>query len=676
MHFRPLVLALTLGATLSAAEPTFASSGAVAPVHMDRSVSPCRDFYAFACGAYDKAPIPADYASYGVNEEITERNWAVLKEILEGATADAKAAPGTPLQRIGDFFASGMDEAAIRRAGLQPLQADLARIAALRGPRELPSLLGHLHRLGVGAAFSFGVGVDDKDATRMTAFLGQGGLGLPEREFYFRKDANSQKIRDAYRSLLARMLELSGTPAPTASKDAQGILALETRLAKVSRTLEQLRDPQRNYNAMDRAALRTRTPHLAWEAYFRALGLPEAQHQLVVGQPEFFKGLDHLFTSESSARWRAYLQAHLILTSASALDARFETATFEFYEKLLRGQETQLPRWKRVLGAVDGGVGFDLGRLYVAKAFSPEAKAKVEEMVRFHKEAIRQSILRAPWMNESTKQQALKKLGTLSYKVGYPEKWRDYSPLKISRESFLGNVLAASEFEFQRQLNQLGKPVDKSEWGMTPQTNNAYYTPTRNEIVLPAGILQPPFFVPGADEAENYGALASTIGHELMHGFDDQGCQYDAEGNLKSWWTEADRKAYEARTQEVVRLYDGYEALPGLHILGKQTLGENLADIGGLKIAFDAYKLATAGQSLPEKEGLSADQRFFVAFAQGWRTNQRPEAVRTQVGSNVHSPVRWRVIGPTSYLVEFHKAFACKDGDPVVPPAAHRPAIW
>ena len=671
-----LSFCLALGVLGRATEPSAAPIRARDLIHMDRSVSPCGDFYAFACGAYEKVPIPGDYANYGVNEEITERNWSVLKNLLEEASANRHSVPGSPSQRIGDFFASGMDETAIAKLGLRPLQADLARIEALRRATDLAPLLGHLHRLGVRAGFQFAVGVDDKDSSRMTAFLSQDGLGLPEREFYFRQDADSKRIREAYQHLLAHLLELSGTPAPDAAKAALGILALETQFAKVSRTLEQLRDPQRNYNATDRAKLHNLAPHLDWEAYFRALGLPGAQRQLVVGQPEFLRGLDRVLSKENPARLRAYLRSRLLLACASALDARFEEATFAFYGKVLRGQQTHLPRWKRVLEAVDEGVGFDLGRLFVAKAFSPEAKAKVEEMVRFHKEAIHQSILRAPWMGAATKQEALRKLGTLGYKVGYPAAWRDYTALKINRNAYLGNVLAARDFEFQRRMNQLGKPVDKSEWAMTPQTNNAYYDPTRNEIVLPAGILQPPFFVPEADEAENYGALASTIGHELMHGFDDQGCQYDAEGNLKSWWTEADRKAYETLTREVVKQYDGYEPIPGLHIQGKQTLGENLADIGGLKISFDAYKLATAGRTLPEKDGLSSDQRFFVAFAQGWRTNQRPEYVRTQVGSDVHSPVRWRVIGPTSYMPEFLNAFECKEGNPMNRTTSQRPSIW
>ncbi|MCE1229787.1 MAG: M13 family metallopeptidase [Firmicutes bacterium] len=656
MRLRPFVLLLATSALLTAMEP---APKAVNPAYMNRAASPCKDFYAFACGAYDAVPIPGDYSSYGVNEEITERNSAVLKEILEDCVGFRRPVPNSPQQRIGDFFASGMDEGTLKRLGLEPLKADLARIEALRSPQDLAPLLAHLHRKGVSAVFSNGVGVDDKDATRMTFFLFQGGLGLPEREFYFRPDAESQRIREAYQKLLARLLHLSGEKTLEAARHAKEVMALETKLAQASRTLEQLRDPERNYNAMDRPVLAKTWPRLGWQAYFKALKLPEGQRHLVVGQPDFFKALEQRLAQESLATWRTYLKAHLLLSAAPYLDAPFEMASFEFYQKTLGGQEKPQPRWKRVLASVDEGLGFDLGQLFVAKAFSPQSKARVEEMVRFHKEAIRLSIQKATWMGEATKVQALKKLETLGYKVGYPTQWRDYRGLAIHRNTYLGNVFAAHAFEYQRRLNQLLKPVDKGEWSMTPQTNNAYYEPTRNEIVLPAGILQPPFFVPEADEAENYGALASTIGHELMHGFDDQGCQYDGEGNLKNWWTEADKKTYEALTDEVVKQYDAYEPLPGLFIHGRQTLGENLADIGGLKISFEAYRLALAGKALPDQLGLTADQRFFVAFAQGWRTNQRPETLRTRLGSDVHSPVRWRVIGPARYLEEFATAFKC-----------------
>jgi predicted metalloendopeptidase len=656
---------LALGAVLVAQSPAPAPAPrpilGVDPAYMDRSADPCKDFYRFANGAYDKEPIPAAYAAYGVNQEIDERNWTLLKGLLESA-ASTKAVAGTPTQRIGDFFASGMDEAAIEAAGLKPLAPLFARIDGLKHGKDLAPLLADLHRQGVRGGFAFYIGIDDKDATKVIAQLGQDGLGLPEREYYFREDEKTKAQRAAYVAHIARMLELSGLPSAQAQAGAPKVMALETALAKAARTLEQLRDPEQNYHKVARKALPEMGAGFDWEAYFHGVGLPAAEQQLLVGQPEFLKAFGEIAAQGSLEDWRLYLRWHVLNATASALPKAYEQANFDFYGKVLSGRTEQLPRWKRMLLATDRALGFDLGKLYVEKAFSAEAKAKVLEMVKWHKEALRQSIQRAVWMSPATKVQALQKLDTMRAKVGYPDAWRDYGALKVARQPHVLNTLAASAFEFQRRMAKLGKPVDRTEWLMTPQTNNAYYEPTLNEICLPAGILQPPFFDAKADDASNYGALASTIGHEILHGFDDQGSQYDASGNLKNWWTPEDRKAYEARTGEVVALFDGYEPLPGLHIRGKQTLGENLADVGGLKISFEAWKLATAGKPQPTKDGLSPEQRFFVAFAQGWRTNQRPEQVDTQVKSDVHSPVRERVIGPVTLVEGFHKAFGCTNG--------------
>ncbi|HJW34368.1 MAG TPA: M13 family metallopeptidase [Holophagaceae bacterium] len=654
----PLVLALACGA-LSAqqARPVLG----VDPAYMDRSVDPCKDFYRYANGAYDREPIPGAYGSFGVNQEIDDRNWAMLKGILESAAA-AKSAPGSAGQRIGDFYASGMDEAAIEAAGLTPLKPMLQRIEGLKGPRDLAPLLAELHKGGLRAGFAFSVGIDDKDATSMIGQLYQGGLGLPEREYYFRKDPKTVAHRKAYVAHVARMLELSGLKTPAAKAGAQRVMALETLLARASRTLEALRDPEKNYHKIARTDLPALGKGFRWEAYFEALGFPAAERSLLVGQPDFLKSFGVLASKGSLADWKLYLRWHLISGTATALPKAFDRANFDFYGRVLSGTQEQLPRWKRMLVATDRAIGFDLGKLYVEKAFSPAAKEKVLEMVKWHKEALRQSIQRAPWMGADTKVQALKKLDAMTAKVGYPDQWRDYSALTVARQPHVLNTLAARAFEFRRRLAKLGKPVDRSEWLMSPQTNNAYYEPTLNEICLPAGILQAPFFDEKADDASNYGALASTIGHEILHGFDDQGSQYDAQGNLKNWWTAEDRKGYDARTGEVVALYDAFEPLPGLHIQGKQTLGENLADIGGLKLSFEAWKLATAGKPQPSGDGLNPEQRFFVAFAQGWRTNQRPEEVDTQVKSDVHSPIRERVLGPAKMVGAFHEAFGCKNG--------------
>jgi predicted metalloendopeptidase len=452
---------------------------------------------------------------------------------------------------------------------------------------------------------------------------------------------------------------LAGDPTDKAQKAAQRLLVFETKLAKVSRKLVDLRDPQANYHKMERRTLDKMAPGFGWPLYFRTLGLPDGEKRLVVGQPEFLQGFARLTGTAPLEDVKTYLRWHLLNATAEYLGKDLESADFDFYGKTLRGRKEMFPRWKRVLFAVDRGIGEDLGQAFVKRAFSPEAKAKVLEMVRFHREALKLTLQRAPWMSDATKTQALHKLETMNAKVGYPDQWRDYSEAGIKRQPYVLNALAANAFEFRRRLAKLGKPVDRTEWEMTPQTNNAYYTPVLNEIVLPAGILQPPFFSETADDASNYGALASTIGHELLHGFDDEGSQYNADGNLKNWWTVADRKAYDALTAKVAAQYDAFEVQPGLHIDGRQTLGENLADIGGLKISFEAWKLATAGKPQSPKDGLSPEQRFFVAFAQGWRTNTRPEALRLQVQSDVHSPVRWRVNGPAAALPEVGQAFGC-----------------
>lgn len=653
---RALLLA-ALPALLSAQMPTMPRPG-IDPGYMDRTAKPCADFYAFANGAYDTTPIPAAFGAYGVNQEIDERNDAILHRLLDSAAA-AKAAPGTPEQRIGDFYASGMDEAAIAKDGLKPLAEAFARIAAIQDAGSLADACAWLSRHGLLEPFSFFVSQDDKDATAMIASLGQGRLGLPEREFYFRQDAKSRELRAAYEAHVARMLALAGEAAPAAAEDARAVLRLETALAAASRKLVDLRDPEANYHKTPRAELALVAPGFPWERYLKGIGFPETETQLNLRQPDYLAAFASLAAEIPASRWRTLLKWRTLSALSGSLPKVFEDESFAFYGTAMSGRTEQLPRWRRVKEAVDGALGFDLGRLYVAQAFSPAAKAEVQKMVDFHKAAMRQIILGTPWMGEATKQKALRKLDTLVSKVGYPEVWRDYRALKITRGSFAGNELAARAFGFSYRMAKLGKPVDRAEWDMTPPTNNAYYNPTMNEIVLPAGILQPPFFDPKADEAANYGALASTIGHELTHAFDDEGSQYDAEGNLKAWWTPEDRKAFESRAAGVIKQYDAFEAVPGVHLSGKQTLGENIADIGGLKVAYLAYQLAAKGKTPPVQDGLTPDQRFFVAFAQGWRTNQREQQLRNQAYSDVHSPVRFRVNGPVDDLPAFYQAFGC-----------------
>ncbi|MBS0630916.1 MAG: M13 family metallopeptidase [Verrucomicrobia bacterium] len=637
--------------------------------YIDPAVSPCKDFYDYANGAFNKVAIPGEYSNWGVNEEINERNYAILKGILE-SSARTSGPQGSIAQRVGDFYAAGMDEATIEKDGLTSLAPYVDEIHAIKSGRDIIPTLGKLFAQGVDAGFGFGTQIDDKDTTVMIASFAQGGLGLPERDYYFREGPEAADIRTAYVAHIARMFELAGSPADVAKANAATVMAFETKLAKVSRTLVERRDPEKNYHKYARSALAKVAPGLEWESFFRAIGLPASEKYVLIGQPEFFAAFAGLLDSEPVETWRVYLRWHLLHQSAGFLRQAFVDENFAFYGKKLSGKTELRPRWKRVLAAADNAIGEDLGQLYVKQAFSPAAKERALTMVKFHLEAMRNRIKAADWMSETTKLQAYKKIDAMRSKVGYPDVWRDYSSLTITRTSYVQNAIAASAFEFRRNLNKLGKPVDRSEWLMTPQTNNAYYEPTLNEMCFPAGILQPPFFDENADDATNYGALASTIGHELTHGFDDQGRQYDAQGNLKSWWTEDDAKKFEVRAELVAKQYSAYQPLPGLHIDGHQTLGENIADVGGLRVSYEAFKLATANKRLMPVDGFTPDQRFFIAFAQGWRTNQRPEQLRLQVTSDVHSPVHWRVVGPVANFPEFRAAFDCKE------PAPSWPPIW
>lgn len=650
------------------AEPAHPISG-VDRTYMDLSASPCKDFYAYANGAFDKVPIPGEYPAYGVNQEIDERNFAIVKDILE-SSARSGGPKGSVAQRVGDFYASGMDETTIEREGLTPLAPWLQEIAGVKSTADLVGVIGHLQAEGLGAAFDFGVQIDDKDSSAMIAAFTQGGLGLPERDYYFRSSPEAEGIRRAYVAHIGRLFQLAGDGPVAAQQAADAIMALETKLAKASRTLVELRDPEKNYNKFERAALSKLTSDFNWESFLARIHFPPAENAVLVGQPEFFTAFGGLLTSEPMETWRAYLRWHLLHQTANYLNRAFVAERFDFYSRRLSGTTEQRPRWKRVMAAADHAIGEDLGQLYVQRAFSQAAKARALEMVKFHLEAMRARIRAATWMGDATKQQAYRKIDAMRSKIGYPDKWRDYGRLEISRRAYVLNVLAGSAFEVRRQLAKLGKPVDRDEWLMTPQTNNAYYEPTLNEMCFPAGILQPPFFDEKADDATNYGALASTIGHELTHGFDDQGRQYDWAGNLKPWWNDEDARRFTERAELVATQYDAYEPLPGLHINGHQTLGENIADVGGLRISYEAFKLATSGKKLAPVDGFTPEQRFFIAFAQGWRTNDRPEHVRLTVTSNVHSPVRWRVLGPVANFPEFRAAFGCPE------PADSRPAIW
>ena len=662
--------ALALTATLCSAHT---NDHGLDALNFDAKTAACSDFFQYANGGWLAGnPIPPEYGIWSLDNEIQDRNEAVLREVLEAAAAKP-GAEGTVTQKIGDFYASAMDEAAIEKAGRTPLKADLARIAALKSNADIVPLLRDWHAQGNQMLFGFGPEADMKNASQVIGYATQGGLGLPDRDYYFRDDAKSKTLLNQYRDYVATLLRLSGDT--DAAADAGHVVALETRLAKDSLDPLALRDPNNFYHPVDLAEADAKTPHFSWGQYFGALGRSDIK-KFSLAQPQFFAAMDKALTEVPLAHWQAYLRFHLADGAAPYLSREFVDAQFAFRAKTLRGVEALKPRWRRAIDATNDALGEAVGEIYVARVFPPAAKAGAEQLVENLKKALRARIAKLDWMDAPTKQAAYAKLDTLVSKIGYPDRWRDYGALHVVHGDYFANVEAAGRFEAKRQYAKIGKPVDRSEWEMTPQTVNAYYDPLRNEIVFPAAQLLPPYFDEKMDDAVNYGGIGSVIGHELLHGFDDQGSQFDAKGNLANWWSDKDRSQFEARTGKLVAQFDEFVVVDGLHIQGKLTLGENIADLGGLQVAWDAFRIAQNGKPDAAVDGLSPAQRFFLAFAQAWRTAQRPEALRLQVQSNVHAPAKWRVLGPVANLPEFAAAFSCKAGDPMVRDAAKRVVIW
>jgi putative endopeptidase len=674
-----LLLILSLAALSSLAHtPLIKQSGrGIALSYMDTSVKPCQDFYQYAAGQWLASnPIPADRSSWGAGSELYEKNQTVLHEILEEAAKNRSASKGSAARKVGEFYRTGMDEAKIEAAGAKPLAEEFARIAAIKDSSSLQTELAHLHRLNINPTFSPGAFQDYKDSTKIIAWLYQDGLGLPDRDYYFKDDDKSKELRQAYVAYIGRMFELLGDRPEQAAAEAKTVMDLETRLAKVSMNVVEQRDPQAIYHKMDVAALNKLAPNISWSSYFAALGINNPG-DINVGQPEFLKEVSAMMTGVPVADWQTYLRWTVVNVAAPYLSSSFVNENFNFYGKALSGQKELRPRWKRIMSTTDALLGEALGQLYVARAFTPETKARAQAMVAGLKDALRDRIAALDWIGEDTRKQGLRKLDAIRIKVGYPDKWLDYSALTIDQSSYLQNVLRAREFEFQRNLNKIGKPVDRNEWGISAPTVDAYYNPNFNEIVFPAGILQPPFFDPSADDATNYGGIGSVIGHELTHGFDDEGHQFDADGNLKNWWTEADEQNYAARAALVEAQYNDFVGVETLHINGKLTLGENIADIGGLKIAYYAFQKSLEGKPRPASiDGFTPEQRFFLAFAQNWRRNMRPEALRLLLQTDPHSPPRFRVLGSVSNLPEFARAFGCQPDDQLVRPEKSQAHIW
>jgi putative endopeptidase len=673
------VFAICFGAIAVAPGPTLDLSS------IESGVSPSDDFYQYANGGWlARNPIPPEFSIWGGFVELAERNRGILHEILEkAAQADslAKAEPGSIQQKLGDFYASGMDEGTINREGISPLQTELRRIDQVQNEAEFASEIADLHAKGLDPLFNLDGDQDEKDSSKQIAILAQGGLGLPDRYYYLNTDDRSKDIRAQYLVHLGKMFELMGEPREAAGQDAQAVMNLETEMAKVSKARVELRDPETNYHRVSLSELEKSAPQFDWETYFRALGLSaEALATIDVKQPDFLSAVSKLTQEVPLDRWKTYLRWHLIHAAAPCLSQPFVDENFRFYRQVLTGAKKDRPRWKRVLDQVDVNLGEALGELYVEKTFPPAAKQRALAMVNDLKVALRRKIETLDWMGDETKKEALAKLSAMGVKIGYPDKWREYGELEIKRQSYVLNVFAGQTFEMKRHLARIGKPVDPAEWGMSPQTVNAYYSPNRNEVVFPAGILQPPFFFRDADDAVNYGGIGAVIGHEMTHGFDDSGRHFDARGNLRDWWTAEDAKRFLERGRKIVSQFDSYVAIDSVHVNGRLTEGENIADLGGVKIALSALESALGRQTAEERDkkidGLTQEQRFFLSYAQIWRSNVRPEYLRLVLNVDPHSPAPFRVNGPLSNLPEFAKAFGISEPSPMIRPADERVQIW
>ncbi len=672
-------------AALAAAVPALAQHSSSAPVldvsAMDRTVDPCVDFYTYSCGGWIKNnPIPPDQSSWGTYSKIEDENRAQLRAILEEA-AKATGARNQVTQKIGDYYASCMDEAAIEKLGAEPLLPELERIEGLKSKQDLaeyaattqfpPSLYEG------GTLFTFRSNQDFKDSTQVIAEADQGGLGLPDRDYYFKVDAKSEELRKAYVAHVAKMFELLGDKPADAAAEAATVMRIETALAQGQMTRVERRDPPKLYHKMSVDELQKLAPAFRWHTYFAKTGAQSLASQgatLNVVTPDYFHVMSEEIEKESLADWKTYLRWYAAHDAAASLSAAFVKETFNFYGKTLRGLEELPPRWKRCTNGVDNDLGEALGQAYVAKYFSPEAKQAALKIVQEIEAAMQSEIQSLPWMGAATKEQALTKLHTIANKIGYPDSWRDYSVLEIVRGDEIGNSERASWFEFRRWLAKIGKPVDRKEWGMTPPTVNAYYDPQKNDINFPAGILQPPLFSALSDAAPNYGDTGATMGHELTHAFDDEGSQFDAQGNLRNWWTEADRKEFEQRSKCVVDQYSGYTIIDDIKINGKLTNGEDLADLGGTLLAYLAWKEDSKDKKLEPLDGLAPEQRFFVAYGQSWCTNERDENRRLRATVDPHSPEKYRADGVVSNMKEFRTAFHCQPGQPMVRENACR--VW
>ncbi|MDR3681824.1 MAG: M13 family metallopeptidase [Flavipsychrobacter sp.] len=645
------------------------------PSNIDHSVRPGDNFFKYANGNWLKNnPIPATETRWGSFNELQENNYKALHQLLDDAAKNRTAPKGSRDQKVGDFYRSGMDSVAIEKAGITPLNGVFSRIDNIKNINELIAEIGKEHTEGIGTLYGFGVSPDDKNVSREIVQFGQAGIGLPDRDYYFNTDARTTKIRDAYKEYIPQMFMLMGEPEAEAKKDGKDVYDFEVKLATASMTRVERRDPYKTYNKYSLQNVNEVTPGLDWKKVFASLEIKN-EDTMLIGMPVFFKAVAVELTATPMNTWKKYLKFHLVNGMAPFLSSKFDQARFDFYSTKMRGQKEQKPRWKRVLSVVDGSVGELLGQMYVEKYFTPEAKKRMQELVNNLQETYADRIKNLEWMSDETKKIALVKLGTFVKKIGYTDKWKDYSKLTIGNV-YVTNIMASAKFEYDYDMSKLGHPVDRTVWGMTPPTVNAYYNPGFNEIVFPAGILQFPFFNFKADDAVNYGGIGAVIGHEMTHGFDDEGRLYDASGNLTNWWTPADSAKFEERAGVVVKQFNNSVVLDTVHVNGKLTEGENLADLGGLSIAYQAFKKTKEGHSDEKIDGFTPDQRFFLSWAQVWRANTRDQEMASRIMTDPHSPSELRCNVPISNMEAWYKAFNIQPTDKMYRPADERAKVW
>ncbi len=642
--------------------------------HMDFGVAAATDFFHYAAGTWIKQnPVPADKSRWTGFIQLQERNWFFIRQILEESVTNRDG--GTVMRQVADFYRSAMDTNRLEALKFAPIAGDLKRINELKEDEQLVPLLADLHRRGIRACFNVDARPDARRSDVYGLQLGQGGLSLPDRDYYLQESFSKQ--RQAYRDHVIRMLQLLGTPESEAKAQTSTIIEIETALARASKARVELRDPVANYNKFTVSEITAEYPAMPLAGYLKALGAGSIQ-EVIVGQPEFFQALYGLLVDRPLDDWKVYLKWHVLNAAAPYLHAAAETENFAFNDRILRDQQVPEPRWQIAARFIDGSIGEALGQLYVARHFPPQARLRMGELVQNVKAVFHDRLTKLDWMSEATRAKALAKFDRFTQKIGHPDKFRDYGGVEIRADDLFGNVQRATAFEVRRRLARVGGPVDRTEWNMTPQTVNAYFNGTQNEIVFPAGILQPPFFDPNLDEAVNYGAIGVVIGHEITHGYDDQGRKYDANGNLNDWWQEADRVAFEARARKVVDQYNAYEPLPGLHLNGKLTLGENIADLGGASIAYEALQRALQKDPASRRkiDGFTPEQRFFISLSQMWRINCRDAEIRRLVTVDPHSPGQFRAIGAHVNMAEFFQAFGIKEGDAMWRPLEARSKIW